>query len=350
MKCTKNKIKKLIYKQLRGFNNYWVFIIFLKKIDSYKVETGYCLFMIGLHYLQGYGVEYNANKALEYYEKAVENGNSISAYYLGLIYQQRKPKNYKKSFEYFEKAVELGDVESYNYLSHFYMMGTGVKQDLDKSMELIEKAINLGNPTAMHKIANFYETGLMFLSSFGTRVLIKKDQEKSISHYKMAADLGYVPSILIIAKKFKEGKDVEKNLEQSFLYYNNAASKGNLTGLSNLVTLFINHKKDLNKAVHYLYKLYKLENQTNYFNCKNRLMDIISTSKIEWNKDHHIFWRFNQGLNDQLITLLLVSKYRDESTKDEGYVLSFEVVMVLIKFLCQFKQTKKKAILNYELY
>ncbi len=67
--------------------------------------------MLGVAYQKGAGVEVNAEKALELLEKAVDMGDSIAAYNLGLLYQngmQGVGVDMAISQRYFQLANEMG--------------------------------------------------------------------------------------------------------------------------------------------------------------------------------------------------------------------------------------------------
>ena len=61
-------------------------------------------------YYHGHGVDVNYKKAIEWYEKAAEQGDAQAQYNLGSMYYngQGVDVNYKKAFEWFEKAAKQG--------------------------------------------------------------------------------------------------------------------------------------------------------------------------------------------------------------------------------------------------
>lgn len=67
--------------------------------------------MLALAYQRGAGVEINSEKALELYQKAMEMGDAIAAYHLGMLYKTGMPglePNESLADEYLSQAKEMG--------------------------------------------------------------------------------------------------------------------------------------------------------------------------------------------------------------------------------------------------
>ena len=67
--------------------------------------------MLALAYQKGAGVDIDSEKSLELYQKAVEMGDAIAAYHLGMLYQTGMPglePNKSLAEAYFQRANEMG--------------------------------------------------------------------------------------------------------------------------------------------------------------------------------------------------------------------------------------------------
>jgi superkiller protein 3 len=104
------------------------------------------------YFQQGYAYNNKGDydKAIEYYNKAIElNPDYAVAYYnLGNVYNNKGDygkaiEYYNKAIEYYNKAIELNpdSVDAYNNLGIAY----NIKSDDDKAIEYYNKAIEL-NP------------------------------------------------------------------------------------------------------------------------------------------------------------------------------------------------------------
>ena len=72
------------------------------------------------------------------YNLAYDQGNELAASNIGLLYENGEgvKKDYKKAAEYYEQAVELGDSSSLENLADLYEEGGfGLKKDIRKSKE-----------------------------------------------------------------------------------------------------------------------------------------------------------------------------------------------------------------------
>ena len=151
-----------------------------KKLADMDDDRG--LFWVGKCYDNCLGVERNLELAKEYYEKAVEKGNSKAANNLGNLYHYDNglEKNYKKAIEYYQKAVDGGSKKaSYNLAEVYYRGGAGVEQNYEKAFEYYLRADD--DCWAMQSVGWMYEYG----QGVGANV------EKAIEYYQKAIDLGH---------------------------------------------------------------------------------------------------------------------------------------------------------------
>ncbi|MBO3697302.1 tetratricopeptide repeat protein [Roseivirga sp. E12] len=91
-------------------------------------------------------------KAISYFETALESGVNDAYYELGKIYKNhlRKPP---KARHFYEKAIEVNDTRAYHPLAHLYAKLKSKKKQAEK---LYEKAIEIGDSYAGPCLAMFY--------------------------------------------------------------------------------------------------------------------------------------------------------------------------------------------------
>ncbi|WP_233710519.1 tetratricopeptide repeat protein [Helicobacter salomonis] len=64
-----------------------------------------------------------------------ETTDPYSSSYYSMAKEAYKNKDYAKAFQYFQKALEMGDSAAYYGLGHMYQYGKGVPQDYEKSIQ-----------------------------------------------------------------------------------------------------------------------------------------------------------------------------------------------------------------------
>lgn len=136
--------------------------------------------IIANSYLIGVGVEQDCAKAVEWYEKAANQGNLGAMRTLGHIYYvgDGVEQDYVKAMEWYEKGAEMGDIASMEGIGSMYQNGLGVETDCAKALEWYEKAAEMGDAFAMYLIGYTYENGLG----------VDQDAEKAAEWYAKAEE------------------------------------------------------------------------------------------------------------------------------------------------------------------
>ena len=199
---------------------------------------------IGYMYANGEGVEQDYAKAMEWYEKAADLGDSDAINYIGYMYLNGLgvEQDYGKAMEWFEKAVDLENSNAMDNIAVMYENGMGVEQDYGKAMEWFEKAANLGDFIAMDNIALMYENGLG----------VEQDYGKAMEWFKKAADLGDSNAMHLLGYMFEAGKGVEKDYAKAMEWYEKAADLGHSTSTNNIGYMYENGlgvEQDYGKAM-----------------------------------------------------------------------------------------------------
>uniref|UniRef100_A0A914R8V8 MYND-type domain-containing protein n=1 Tax=Panagrolaimus davidi TaxID=227884 RepID=A0A914R8V8_9BILA len=113
-----------------------------------------------MNYLDGIGVNKDYRKAVEWFEKAVENGYAPSANNLGNLYNSGMgvEKSILKSFNYYKLAAEGGLTAAMCNLANCYFKDVGYgprfpsTEDKAEGLKWLKLAANKGNPNAVEEL------------------------------------------------------------------------------------------------------------------------------------------------------------------------------------------------------
>ncbi len=155
---------------------------------------------------------------INYYISSAQNNpeklyNIGQLYYDGICVEQ----NYQKAIEYYEKAAEQGIPEAISILGYMYDVGLGVKQDFEKAKKLYEKAAEQGISGAISNLGYMYENGLG----------VKQDFEKAKKLYEKAAEQGNSVAISNLGFMYHYGMGVEQDSEKAIELFEKSAKQGN---------------------------------------------------------------------------------------------------------------------------
>jgi TPR repeat protein len=104
--------------------------------ESRNKENVACAdFILGNLYFEGWGVEKNQIKGLNFYKQAAEKGHDIAQKFLGAAYFKGigTDKNHALAEKWFKILAEKDNVNGQTYLGYIYAMGDGVNQNLIES-------------------------------------------------------------------------------------------------------------------------------------------------------------------------------------------------------------------------
>lgn len=198
-------------------------VLFLQ-YDVEKYPDNY--FSLGYLYDKGYGVTQDFDKAIYWYEKAINIGNSSTAMNnVGNIYFMQK--NYSQAKYWFEKATLKGNGPGMHGLAYLYEYGLGVTADINKAIELYENAGNAGHVDAM------FNLGLMYLN--GKKVT--GNPSKSRYWFKKAAERGDAEAMVYLGQSYIVGDSVMQNQEEALYWFKKSCDAGFQKGCENLNSL-----------------------------------------------------------------------------------------------------------------
>lgn len=168
---------------------------------------------LGLIYEYGELVPQDYDKALELYFFAIDNGRKDVYYNAGEIYRYRAL--HEKAIEYYNIALENGNIQAALPLGWYYEDGIGVEKDDKKAFELYKLAYEDGNPDSTFSLGRMYYLG-------------RGTEENDAEAYKLlleASQNGYKAANCFLGSMYGYGVEgvVEKNLEKALEYLSNVS-------------------------------------------------------------------------------------------------------------------------------
>ncbi|KAF0502931.1 calmodulin-dependent protein kinase [Gigaspora margarita] len=148
------------------------FKLFFKAASKDDVIAQY---FVGRCYEIGWNTKKNTKKAIEWYNKAIENNCAAAERMLGEYYY--KNDKYVQAFKLFKSAADRGNIIAKNNLGICYQKGRGTDVNMFEGFKLFEQAAKMGLPASQYELGQCYE------HSKGT----EKDLEKALDWYEKAA-------------------------------------------------------------------------------------------------------------------------------------------------------------------
>jgi hypothetical protein len=215
-------------------------------------------------YRHGIGVAQDYQQALNWYQKAADQGDSDAQFYLGvhMLYDSDDYlQDNRQAVYWLRKAAEQGNVTAQEYIGGIYLLGTdtqqgiywsekaaeqgsilaadalgkiyeegkfGVAQDYQKAVRWYRKAVEQDEDIPYARIAQ-YDLGYMY--QYGRGVV--QDYQQALSLYHRSAKVGYVDAIVQLSDMYRNGYGVDRNDLLAYTLSVIASTKGNKTALSN---------------------------------------------------------------------------------------------------------------------
>ncbi len=177
-------------------------------------------------YQKGEGVPANAQNALRWYFRAVEQGSVDSARKIGKLYKkggEGVPAEREKAIYWFEKAAVLGDIDSMIELGKVYG-SDGNPETIGRVVAYYTRAAQAGSAQAMRELAALHMQGNG----------MKRDPVRAIEWYKKAAEQGDNKAMVELAQAYAAGLGVKESADEALLWWKKAAAAGNETARQHL--------------------------------------------------------------------------------------------------------------------
>ncbi|XP_057828091.2 ERAD-associated E3 ubiquitin-protein ligase component HRD3A [Cryptomeria japonica] len=192
------------------------------QIIEYQAQKGNAMAMyrLGIFYYFGLrGVRRDHAKALIWFHRAVEKGDSHSMEFLGEIYARGSgvERNYTKALEWLKAASRQKWFSAYNGIGYLYVKGQGVdSKNFTKAKEYFKKAAEHDDPNG------HYSLGVLYLKGMG----VKKDVKLACRHFITAANTGQPKAFYQLGKMFHNGIGLKKDLAMAAILYKLVAERG----------------------------------------------------------------------------------------------------------------------------
>jgi Sel1 repeat len=137
---------------------------------------------LGLYYDKGFGgAPQDYEKALYWYHKAIEKGNTSAMFGISDLYKDGNgvEQDYSKSLEWLYKAADAGASFAFIQLGRAYKEGKIVTRDYNIAFKFFKISSDQGNTYATHEIGIFYLLGLGVTQDYN---LAKKYLKKASEH------------------------------------------------------------------------------------------------------------------------------------------------------------------------
>ena len=222
-------------------------------------------------------VMYDDHSAMEWYQKAADNGFVEAMGRLGACYKRDAlaPKDLTKAVRWLQQAVNLEDAEAMRQLGICYENGEGVVKDLSRALELYQRAVAKNSAKAMVKLASWYEQGeaglpqnlneafkllkraldlgdsdAMFkLASWYEqgKAGLPQDLREILHLLERASENGHVEANYKLGLMYMDGRRLPKDLRRGLMRLQKAADKGSVEAISYLYDYYENKTEDYAK-------------------------------------------------------------------------------------------------------
>jgi TPR repeat protein len=238
---------------------YYYYKNYEKAIEYYQKaidqdNNSIALNKLGLTHFFGNGVEQNYQKAIKYFQKAINKDNNSNALNnLGMLYHDGRgvEQNYQKAIEYYQKAIEQNNnSDALNNLGILYDNGKGVEQNYHKAIEYYQKAIEQDNNSdALNRISLLYYYGNG----------VEQNYQKAIEYYEKAIEQDNNSNALaFLGDIYERGAGVEVNYQKAIEYYEKAIEEDNnsnaLAFLGDIYERGVGVEVNYQKAIEYYQK------------------------------------------------------------------------------------------------
>lgn len=174
---------------------------------------------LGDLYRDGEFVAVDAERAVGYYEKAMELNNNSGATRLASLYMTGAPGvaiNVRQSLDYYEQAKERGSTSAMRSLADLYLKGSVVAPNPQEAIELLQRAAAFGDSSAAETLSVLYAGNEPFPSDY--------DEVKRYLDLTLA--MGNTRAVLGVATAIAEGPLARAHGEDAYQLLSGAVSSG----------------------------------------------------------------------------------------------------------------------------
>ena len=207
---------------------------------------------LGVMYAEGKGGDQNIDKAIEYYQSAIQQGHIEAKFRFADICIVKN--NIEQAILLYKEVADLEYAPAQYDLGIRYIHGTNIEKKTKLGMELIIKAADAGYALAQYSVGVRY--------AFGDEVI--KDEGQAVCLCLKSAEQGCVEAQNSIGLRYAHGYGVEKSYSKALFWYRKASAKLLADAQYNLGEMYNNGygvDVDINKAIS-LYKKAAVQGHT----------------------------------------------------------------------------------------
>ena len=211
---------------------------------------------VALFYHDGIHVPLDHAKAFEWYQKSIKEDVAEAQFGLGLIYAygNEVPKDLKKSKYWLTKAAAQGYAPALFHLAYDYQNHYGDDESQKKALELFKQLANTESQNSEYAVRSYYALGFMYYDGYGT----ERNYHQSVYWYQKAAEQGHDTAQLELGRMYSRGEGVQKNHEEALKWYTKAANQRNVLAQTGLAWMYYHGndvEQDYTQAFKWLNKI-----------------------------------------------------------------------------------------------
>ncbi len=214
-------------------------------------------------YETGMGVERNLAEAFNFYRQGASLGDTTCMFALGKYYEKNiVPENepnrgMEDAVSYYERAAGEGNAEALTKLGYMYEQGIYYKSDIGKAVEYYTRAVQKSDPLAMNYLGlHYYRQGTASVftaeeQNVAAEGSSQRNLRKAAELFKRAHELGCARAANNLGVCYEQGAGVERDIEQAFTCYKDAADRKYAQGMFNLGYLYLQKAKTTKLMEHF---------------------------------------------------------------------------------------------------
>lgn len=191
---------------------------------------------MGYMYAHGRGVKRDYKKAMEWYQKAANQGDAVAKNNIGDLYYFGRgvKQDYQEAMKWYQQAAKQGNAAAQHNIGYLYECGNGVNQDYQEAMKWYRKASERGSNAAKENLTQLQKqlssidvsrtkSSACPVNSYG----VQKDCEEDMQKYRKAAEQGDADAQNSMGDLYYWGRGVLRDYKEAMKWYRKAAEQGN---------------------------------------------------------------------------------------------------------------------------
>lgn len=190
-------------------------------------------YLLAIAHWKGEGVEEDAERAAYWLRRSATRGFSRAQFAYGQRlfwgWGGREPDKVE-GFDWWLVAAENGNASAMIEIGNSYLHGReGVPgEDLDKAEEYFDQALQIGSLEAETSLGYLYDERARNARSIGDTEALVQANERKLSYFQRGMRKGSSSSMLGLARMYRYGDHVEKDLQKAIELYSQSASNSNI--------------------------------------------------------------------------------------------------------------------------